>query len=828
MGAYYNTLYNGKLALEDGQAELAQTYFDNYWEILPVEQMMLKDDTDTTTNQNFERAEEKATKAIQKHNMSIEGTEYNPQMDKAFILLGKSRYYDQRFFPALEAFNYVITDYPESNQFATARVWREKTNMRMGNYEIALKNLKELLQDTLEIDEEDLTHTYATMTQLHINLEHLDSAKVAIDSALAYVDDNEKKGRYLFIKGQLLNRLGEKDSANKTFDEIIALKRRTPRIYYINAFLQKARNYDLDNQDQSMLEETLTELEENRENRPYLDIIYFQKAEYYREIDSLDRAVVYYNKSLRTDTQDANLKYRTYLTLGNLNFDDAQYKIAGNYYDSTLTNLSEGTREYRLIRKKRENLEDVILYEDIAVKNDSILRLVNFSESERLAYFEEYTKNLKEQALEDLKASQNAAPTNLFGKTPSSATSGGSSASAGSFYFYNGNQVAKGLLDFKRKWGDIELADNWRYEPKSIGKTSGSEEVSEEQALMTAFENDPQYDPATYLTTIPTDQAVIDSLYKDRNFAYYQLGIIYKEKFREYDLAIAKLEALLESNPEERLVIPSKYNLYKIYETIGDEVNANKWKNDIITNHPETRYASILKNPQALRDDQNNPENVYNAVYQKFLNQEYKAVIDESNENINLFAGNDIVPKFELLKATAQGRYDGFEAYKKGLNFVALNYPQSEEGKKAEELIKNTIPVLQDTVFTFPEDAKEYKLVYWFKNTPTDTLAVEGNTPQVADNKILEVKKKIDEAILEFGYEDLKTSIDFYDENQKLLVVHGLKSLLGAKGFGVKLSEEKKYKITIENVAIASEDYKKVQVHKSLEAYKSSFQEKIK
>jgi hypothetical protein len=32
---------------------------------------------------------------------------------------------------------------------------------------------------------------------------------------------------------------------------------------------------------------------------------------------------------------------------------------------------------------------------------------------------------------------------------------------------------------------------------------------------------------------------------------YYQLGIIYKEKFKENDLAIAKLEQLLNNKPEE-------------------------------------------------------------------------------------------------------------------------------------------------------------------------------------------------------------------------------------------------------------------------------------
>jgi hypothetical protein len=43
-------------------------------------------------------AETKATKAIQKHSMNIDGGK-ETQIDEAYLLLGKSRYYDQRFIP---------------------------------------------------------------------------------------------------------------------------------------------------------------------------------------------------------------------------------------------------------------------------------------------------------------------------------------------------------------------------------------------------------------------------------------------------------------------------------------------------------------------------------------------------------------------------------------------------------------------------------------------------------------------------------------------------------------------------------------------------------
>ena len=63
----------------------------------------------------FEKAEEKAVKAIQKHSMNFEGFERNRKIDDAYLLLGKARYYSQRFIPAIEAFNYVIANYPDAD-----------------------------------------------------------------------------------------------------------------------------------------------------------------------------------------------------------------------------------------------------------------------------------------------------------------------------------------------------------------------------------------------------------------------------------------------------------------------------------------------------------------------------------------------------------------------------------------------------------------------------------------------------------------------------------------------------------------------------------------
>jgi len=65
----FNTLYNGDLAFTDGKEQLAYGFRDNFWEILPVERINIEEaDTKApgaSKNSEFNRAEEKAAKAIQ-------------------------------------------------------------------------------------------------------------------------------------------------------------------------------------------------------------------------------------------------------------------------------------------------------------------------------------------------------------------------------------------------------------------------------------------------------------------------------------------------------------------------------------------------------------------------------------------------------------------------------------------------------------------------------------------------------------------------------------------------------------------------------------------
>ena len=813
VGAKYNKLYNGYNALDKGQQSLNDSYQDNYWEILPVERMQITEEIvlpGQTKNADFERAEEKAVKAIQKNGMNIQGKEKNPQIDEAYLLLGKARYFDQRFIPALEAFNYILYKYPASSNINQAKVWREKTNMRLENDELAIKNLNRLLEQE-EIEGQDLADVTATLAQAYINTKVLDTALMQIKIAASETKKSFEKGRYNFIKGQLYNKLQDKDSANLAFDEVIDLNRQIPRKYLINAYLEKAKNFDYETGDKLAFSELLTRMEEERENRPFLDKIYHQIGQYHLTNESDSLAIAYYNKSLRTNSPDKILVARNYEILGDMNFDKNNYKLAGAYYDSTMTKMVENSKPFRVLKRKRENLDDVIYYENVAETNDSILNIVAMSKADRLSYFEKHVNDLKakaeaeaeRQAIELQKqglASNNAGNTNDFVK-PTGGLPGGSS-----FYFYNDQTVAYGKNEFTRIWGERELKDNWRWSSNRrataivTSNNADGEEVAKNELLEVKY----------YLDKIPKEETKINDLVKERNYAYYQLGLIYKEKFKEYELSKAKFQALLNNQPEERLVLPSKYNLFKMYEILGRDSEANILKNEIISNYPDSRYASILSNPeQALEKDANSVESIYEGNYKLFEEQKFAEVIKETTKNIIDFEGDGMVPKFELLKAFAVGRLYGFDEYKKAINNIAVSYANTVEGVQAQNILDKSLKNIQSPEFTYDATSTNYKVVYDFVNATATEL----------DN----YKKELDRAIDKMQYLNMSTSIDIYSPESTFIVVHGLRSIESSKGFTDLFEPVEKSKISKPFFGISSENYRTLQIHKNLESYKKTY-----
>ncbi|MGB1831378.1 MAG: hypothetical protein ACPHIT_04160, partial [Flavobacteriaceae bacterium] len=81
MTTKYNILFNAKEAFTVGETILKEAFEEDYSSLLPIEPINLRGENfdDTTIVPGFERAEEKAVKAIQKHSIKLNEIQYNRQ-----------------------------------------------------------------------------------------------------------------------------------------------------------------------------------------------------------------------------------------------------------------------------------------------------------------------------------------------------------------------------------------------------------------------------------------------------------------------------------------------------------------------------------------------------------------------------------------------------------------------------------------------------------------------------------------------------------------------------------------------------------------------------
>lgn len=832
----YNILYNGQIGLDKGIKTIESGNKDDFWHRLPVESMQINEEvagTEKPKNPDFELAETKATKAIQKHSMNIQGSEKNYQIDESYLLLGKARYYDQRFIPALDAFNYILYKYPNSSNIYEAKIWREKTNMRLGNDALVVTNISRLLKQRT-LSKQVYADAHALLSEAFLNLEEKDSAVAKLKIAAEFTKQNRERARYKFILGQLYEELGKKDSARYSYEQVIKMNRKSDRKYVIQSQFRKAQLFDYQKDDTLAFVKKFKKLLADRENRPFLGLLNYQMGVFYDTQNKQKQALSFYNTSLQKANTDEYLIASNYRNIGNMYFKNAKYPVAAQYYDSTLVKMNPKTREFIHIQKVRKDLDEVILYEAIANRNDSIINVVEMSESDRISYFENHIEKLKaadiikksaEDKLIEKQANSDrnnqASNTNLAIATQSNGLSSKKAPLAppsaavnpleNLFYFYNPTTVAFGKLEFKKNWGNRNPAGNWRLSTivntnfganDSTAVATTSKENKNNIEEKTAIKD--EYTTAFYIKQLPIDKIAIDSISKERNEAYYQLGLIYKEKFKEYELATNKLEKLLQRSPEDKLVLPTLYNLYKIYQI----TNANKavaMKERINSQYPNSRYALIINNntldDKALADS---PDDLYNNLYKWYIEENYVAILEKIDSLINQLSGEEIISKLELLKANTIGKQQGLVAYKNAMQLVADNYSNTEEGKKAIEILTDQIPVLEKMEFS-TVDNQSFKIVYQVasKEDPTAML----------------IEEKLKKFLAAENFQKLTITYEKYAINQVFIILQGIKSKQYATDIALILQENKEFKIAAPAIIISDENYKVIQIKKNLNDY---------
>jgi len=771
----YNVLYNGKEAFKIGKKILEDVYEDDFFNLISVEPIFLRGENidNSTIIPGFQRAEEKAVKSIQKHSMNIKGYQKNPLIDDSYILLGKARYFDRRFFQALESFNYIMENYSNPKTYLEARIWREKTNIRLNNNELAINNLRGISEKL--INKSSFSGMLnASLAQAFLNNKRLDSAKFFIKKAAINEKSFNYKSRYFFITGQLFEKLNKKDSAIWAYNKIKLMKRKISRKFYINSILKLFildENEILENKKNKIKREL-----KNFQNREFKHYLYSGLAKILNKNGQDSLANRYYLLSQNSSNIDIYTKINNYNSIIDYNFNKGDFINTGKYIDSLIELYNPEEIERKILKRRKESLSDVIRYEKIINETDSIIKLIKMNPEDRFSFFSSLIKERKENELDSLQKIKNKKKIGFLNFTDKN-----------KFYFYNSNLILAGQQKFRSFWGNRPNIDNWRVISDIASLKTYGKKINK-----ILKENKIAYDTPEYLiSTIPTNKIKIDSINQINENSYLQLGLIYKQRFEKNLLASERLETLLKKTPSSKIKVQALYHLYKIYQNKNDSLE-NYYKSIIVNEFSNTPFAILLIDSKNYKNlEKETVEGLYNNLYQMYTQGEYLDLLIKINQISAFISGTKFEPKLSLLKANVIGRIYGVSRWKKELEVLSLSYPESIEGKFSKKLLLkiSSSNDLKEKKVSY----KNYKWIFVFNNNEIDRL-------NIFYSKIKKVL--IDSKV---GW---TLSKDFYNIENSLIVIHGIKDKKEKDKWIADWVEETKFVLESNNFVALASDYR--------------------
>ena len=639
----YNILYNGDLFLNEGLDQLRNSYKDNFWDIIPV----IVDNNITNSlpeypTKNFLKSEEKAIKVIQK--MGDSRNSASNYINDAYLLLGKSRFYDKRYISSLQAFNYILKQDVKSNIWLEAFYWRTLIYINLEQYELAKSSLEKELEDN-KISNRNLSLLYDSMSELYYKKRDYTALIKSLKKAVKYSSDQEQIRRSFFIIGQSFINLNKNDSALVYFQKSIYTKANNFTDIYLDAKLKLSL----------LKKQEVDEDYFNKMLKQPRNLTALSKINYYYALHSFDNgnyndSEIQLKKSLKQIDDDKKLKVKVYGKLFEINLDRKDYLNASTYLDSVLNIIDNNTKDFFTLNKKREKLNSIT---DLEKQNKLIDSLIYLS-----------TLDLN-QLKEVLSPSQDN-----FEITKDERIS--NKKSLGFFYFNNKTAIENGKKQFKRLWGNRNRIENWRLISQNIVISENSSNRSN-KAKPNKLESN------TFDTKlIPYMKYQKDSLNKIKNYNYFKKGLYLYEYFE--DLSSSE-NSLLKVDPiivSENDYLQSRYYLYKIYNSpeFKDVEKSKDLKNFILKKYPNSIYAKILNEEINDANKDFNLEEFFDNI---------DLLVDENRVDRAVSKIDSILPKLRsrpeiyrlyLKKNELQAKVNGIEQYLKSLNELVEIFPE--------------------------------------------------------------------------------------------------------------------------------------------------------
>ena len=659
--ARYNTYYNGSVAYIDASLEKENGNKDNFTEMIPMYTVGNKKSRELG-KANYDKAIEKCEKAIKLHSITkrpewtksrrkterdiewLSRKEYNPFLWKAWMLMGRSQFYQGAFDEAASTFSYMCRLYATQPAiYGRARAWLAKSYIEQDWLYDAEDVIRNMQRDSIHWRaQKEWDFTYA---DYYIHTGDYDKAIPYLKKSIDHEMRKKQKARLCFLLGQLYAATGKNVEAYKAFKSVV--RKNPPYELEFNARIAMTEVMGA-SQAKKMVGK-LKRMAASDKNKDYLDQVYYAIGNIYLAQKDTMNAISNYEKGNKKATRSGIEKGVLLLKLGDLYWQQEKFSDAQRCYGEAIGLLDKDRKDYEQLSARSKVLDELVPYTDAIHLQDSLQALAKMSEKDRNAAIDRVIAELKRQEKEQkrLEDEKNAQQTmqrngamgnrNNTNRNNTAQTQQNNRQNA-VWYFYNAMAVQQGKQAFEKLWGKRENTDNWQRVNKTVvGNLNGDAEMelTEEQKdsiakaelaqdsleqLKDSAQNDP-HKREYYLAQIPftedqvatSNLAIMDGLYNS--------GVIFKDKLDNLDLSKKQFTRLETQYPDFEQKADMYYHLFLLYSRLGQHDVAAGYVEKLKTEYPENQWTILLTDPYFKENAQfgvHIEDSLYAATYDAF------------------------------------------------------------------------------------------------------------------------------------------------------------------------------------------------------------------
>lgn len=725
----YNIYYNGDVHYKETLDEMERAYEDDYSRLVFMHPVEAKSDPlAPQPTGSFNRSIEKAQKAIQLRSIKqrpqrkggknspeykawLKRDEYNPFLHNAWMMMGRSQYYNGDFLGAASTFIYISRHFSWLPKTVTeAKLWQAQSYVSLGwlfEAEMIITRIKEA-----ELTDKTLRGLYNYVyADYQIKSGDYEKAVPYLREAIK-TSSGSQKTRLNFLLGQVYTRLGQKKAAYEAFKKAGGSSSAPYRTKF-NARIKQSEVFD--GNDITSEVKALKRMTRYDRNKDYLDQIYYAIGNLYLSRRDTNKAIENYVLAAEKSTRNGIDKAVSQITLGGLYFERRQYEKAQPCYAEAIPQLPETFPDYKLLKRRSDVLDELALYSQNVTLQDSLLRLSRMTPEQQLEVvnkiIEELVKKEKEEAenarREEYLANQAAQGNQFNNGNAAQAPNSFNINSDNSWYFYNTATRNAGRTEFQKRWGARKLENDWRRRNKASfnfddlaaadadgdsestdgtttddGETQSSDNPTsaDSNERDEAKANDPHF-PEYYLKQIPmtdVEKTTAEDVIRE---GLYNSGLILKDKLEDFDAAEGEWQRLMTRYPENVYRLDIFYNEYLMNVRRDRPDEAEHYRQMILAEFPESDYGKALADPahiDNLRSMYARQESLYEQTYADYLADNNEAVHKAYEQMSADYPMSPLMPKFMFLHALAFVTDNKSEEFGATLKEMLERYPETD------------------------------------------------------------------------------------------------------------------------------------------------------